>query len=112
MRLESELRKKLITVNQIYLVLLISLVFMYLKAQFYRNSHNYGKALDLDFHGFVANKNDRNVVVYIVWGLKEQDMSGCHFSDARCVGVARFDPTFDPNTVQAQLAIKVSYIYW
>ncbi|KAL4237665.1 hypothetical protein ACF0H5_002379 [Mactra antiquata] len=75
-------------------------------AQFYRNSHNYGKALDLDFNGFVANKNDRNVIVYIVWGLRERDMSTCHFSDPRCIGEERLDMTFDPNTEEAQIALK------
>jgi len=83
----------------------------YLQAQFYRKSHNYGKALEHDFHGFVANKNDRNVVVYIVWGLRERDMSECHFSDGRCVGKESFDPFFDPNTLEAQLALKVTGTY-
>lgn len=34
-------------------------------------------------------------------------MSGCHFSDGRCVGVEKYDPSFNPNTLEAQLAIKV-----
>lgn len=58
----------------------------------------------------MANKNDRNVVVYIVWGLEERDMSGCHFSDGRCVGVEKYDPSFNPNTLEAQLAIKVGTV--
>lgn len=36
-------------------------------------------------------------------------MSACHFSDGRCIGQERFDPGFDPNTLEAQLAIKVSH---
>ena len=77
------------------------------QVQLYRKSHNYGRALDLDFHYFIANEADRNVKVHIVWGLKPRDMSICHFSDGRCEGREQYDDEFDPNTQEAQLAMKV-----
>ena len=78
------------------------------QTKFYRSSHNYGKALEFDSYGFKKNVADRDVVVYIVWGLEHRDMSACHFSDELCEGVQRYDDTFNPNTPEAQVALMVS----
>ena len=48
-------------------------------------------------------------MVYIVWGLKHRDVSGCHFSDEQCEGVQRYDDSFNPNTPVAQVALMVTY---
>ena len=79
----------------------------FFQTKFYRSSHNYGKALEFDSNGFKKNLADRDVVVYIVWGLGHRDMSDCHFSDELCEGVQRYDETFNPNTPEAQVALLV-----
>ena len=47
------------------------------------------------------------VLVYLFWGVNERDMSECHFSDFNCVGRKIYDPTFNPNTMAAQLGFLV-----
>lgn len=76
--------------------------------KYYRAGHNYGKALEFDSNAFISSDSDRDVAVYIVWGLLPRDMSGCHFSDEFCEGVQRYDDTFDPNSPKAQAALTVS----
>lgn len=73
----------------------------------YPPDHTFGRATKYALYSFVASDADSFIQVYIVWGLKPVDRSECHFSDPQCNGVADFDDTFDPNSHDAQTALRV-----
>lgn len=60
------------------------------------------------FSDFVANEKDYTLWLNLVWGLREQDLSGCDFSDYKCEGRTVFDDSFNPNSAPAQLGLKVT----
>ncbi|XP_076464560.1 protein dispatched homolog 1-like isoform X1 [Babylonia areolata] len=72
--------------------------------QLYRDSHHYSKAVNLLKEGFVSNDQDETITIYLVWGLKENDLSSCHFSSIECRGDHRFDDSFQASTLAAQRA--------
>ncbi|XP_013379632.1 uncharacterized protein LOC106151089 [Lingula anatina] len=72
----------------------------------YRPGTNIANALDREAKAFVPADSDRFATVYIVWGLKQRDLSECHGSDIDCTGKAVWDNSFDLNTPSAQLALK------
>ena len=74
----------------------------------YTDSHYYSKAIKHNNYGFVANDMDPIITIYLVWGLRERDLSSCHFSDVECTGAQRFDNSFDASTEAAQQAFVVS----
>ena len=76
----------------------------------YTDSHYYSKAIKHNNYGFVANDMDPIITIYLVWGLRERDLSSCHFSDVECTGAQRFDNSFDASTEAAQQAFVVSII--
>ena len=59
-------------------------------------------------NAFLPSQEDRVVVVHIIWGLKEQDRSGCHHTDPKCKGKTVFDNSFDLNPPPCQNAMLVS----
>ncbi|XP_013386010.1 uncharacterized protein LOC106155638 [Lingula anatina] len=72
----------------------------------YKPSNNYGKAQNRRLHAFKPSEEDQYVTVYLVWGLKERDVSGCHQSDFRCTGKQVWDDMFGLNSPPAQIAMK------
>ena len=57
-----------------------------------------------------AGETSNNVQVTLVWGLKKQDLSSCHKTDAECMGDTMWDEDFNLNSPQAQQAILVRLI--
>lgn len=58
---------------------------------------------------FRPSQEDHVVEVHIIWGLKNQDRSSCHFTDFKCKGNTVFDPSFDLNPSECQVALLVSH---
>lgn len=65
--------------------------------------------MDLKLNAFVKSNIDETADVVMVFGLDQKDLDGCSFSDPKCKGVAQWDPNFNPNTVEAQLALQVRF---
>jgi hypothetical protein len=57
---------------------------------------------------FQPSEEDNLVTVHIIWGLREQDRSRCHFTDYKCKGETVFDTSFDLNPPRCQNAMLVS----
>ena len=57
---------------------------------------------------FRPSQEDDVVEVHIIWGLKNQDRSSCHFTDFKCKGSTVFDGSFDLNPSECQVALLVS----
>ncbi|XP_033734799.1 protein dispatched homolog 1-like isoform X2 [Pecten maximus] len=75
--------------------------------QIYRSSHNYGKASRMHYYGFERSFQEEYASVYLTWGVKRKDLSSCNFKSATfCDGEAGWDDTFNPNTPEAQEALK------
>ena len=49
------------------------------------------------------------MIVHIIWGLQEQDRSGCHHTDYKCKGTTVFDKGYDVNPPPCQNAMLVSF---
>ena len=64
-------------------------------------------AADHALYSFVESDAGKGVVIYIVWGMLERDLSQCHFSTPKCLGEQVWDSDFNPSTEQAQIAMKV-----
>lgn len=56
---------------------------------------------------FRPSQEDDVVEVNVIWGLKDQDRSSCHFTDFKCKGKTVFDNSFDLNPAECQEAILV-----
>lgn len=69
---------------------------------------NWEKISDLRQEAFLPSQEDNVVVVYIIWGLKEPDRSGCHRTDYKCKGKTVFDKSFDLNPPPCQKAMMVN----
>lgn len=65
--------------------------------------------MDLKLNAFVKSNIDETADVVMVFGLDQKDLDGCSFSDPKCKGVAQWDPNFNPNAVEAQLALQVRF---
>ena len=59
---------------------------------------------------FQPSEEDNIVSVHIIWGLREQDRSTCHFTDYKCKGKTVLDSSFDLNPPPCQNAMLVSSI--
>ena len=59
---------------------------------------------------FKPSSEDNVINLYIVWGLKIQDRSKCHFTDFNCKGDTVLDRSFDLNPPPCQLAMLVRFI--
>ncbi|KAK7504971.1 hypothetical protein BaRGS_00003999 [Batillaria attramentaria] len=60
------------------------------QTKFYQDDHHYGKATQLASSAFKPSSEDNVIEVYIIWGLKQQDLSACDKSDRFCKGQADF----------------------
>lgn len=58
---------------------------------------------------FQPSEEDKIVTVHVIWGLKEQDRSSCHFTDYKCKGKTVFDANFDINPLLCQNAVLVCF---
>jgi len=54
---------------------------------------------------FRPSQEDDVVEIHIIWGLKNQDRSSCHFTDFKCRGRTVFDTSFDLNPADCQMAL-------
>ncbi|XP_050405065.1 protein dispatched homolog 3-like [Patella vulgata] len=73
--------------------------------QFLKDSNNFQKATNLNLQGFRPSSDDNVIKVYIVWGLKHQDLSACHKTDSKCKGKTVWDDGFDLNPKPAQMSL-------
>ncbi|KAL8603219.1 hypothetical protein ACOMHN_025234 [Nucella lapillus] len=73
--------------------------------QLYTDSHHYSKAIKLNNYGFTASDQDPTITLRLLWGLKENDLSHCHFSSVECKGRRQYDDNFDASTQAAQQAL-------
>ena len=67
---------------------------------------NTGQYLDHRANKF--DTGDLPLRVFIVFGLKNQDLSNCHRSDDLCFGKTVWDDGFDLNSAEAQQGFLVS----
>ncbi|CAH1792544.1 unnamed protein product [Owenia fusiformis] len=73
----------------------------------YRVETNYGRADYLANDVMQPTQESGDYVdVYLVWGLKQRDVSGCAFSEVNCDGKQVWNDGFDMNTPPAQLAMN------
>ncbi|XP_070181353.1 protein dispatched homolog 1-like isoform X2 [Littorina saxatilis] len=73
--------------------------------QYYQDNHHYSKAGDLQKYGFKPSAQDDVIEVYIVYGLKNQDLQECSNTDFACTGRTVWDDGFDLNPKRAQSAL-------
>lgn len=73
--------------------------------QYYRDGYNYQEALKLEDYGFKRRLQDPRLKINIVFGVKEQDFSGCSTHDYKCSGVFHYDDSLDLNPIPAQTAL-------
>ena len=68
-----------------------------------------GKYMNYSMNAFF--KPSEVAPLFIVWGLKEQDLSSCALTNFTCDGVNRWDKEFNMNVDQVQTDLLVSKIY-
>ncbi|XP_014663568.1 PREDICTED: protein dispatched homolog 1-like [Priapulus caudatus] len=73
--------------------------------RFLKSNNINQKGMDLSQDAFLATAEDDVIEVYLVWGLKLPDMSGCHKTDFECEGVIGYDRTFTLNPPATQQAL-------
>ncbi|CAH1800481.1 unnamed protein product [Owenia fusiformis] len=74
----------------------------------YKDTTNYGQVDHLHYNVFKMDRNSVEYVdIYLIWGMKERDLSSCHHSDFHCIGEQRWDQSFDINQPRHQIAFKV-----
>ena len=78
----------------------------------FKKSHNYQMAKERQMNAFQPSNEDRNIRVFMVWGLKNQDRSACHkTAHEKCPGKTVWDESFDLNPKPAQMELKVYLLY-
>ena len=78
------------------------------QVQLFISSHNYDIAYRMHFKSFQSKLEHEYTDVYLLWGMRPQDMSSCNAkSSEKCYGSPVFDDTFNPSTKEAQSAMKV-----
>ena len=68
---------------------------------------NWHSVQRLNRNQFNPSSEDNVINFYIVWGLKNQDRSECHFTDYKCKGKTVLDRSFDMNPPPCQIAMLV-----
>lgn len=68
---------------------------------------NWHSVQRLNRNQFNPSSEDNVINLYIVWGLKNQDRSECHFTDYKCKGKTVLDRSFDMNPPPCQIAMLV-----
>ena len=56
---------------------------------------------------FKGHSAARIRVMYLIWGMKKQDLSSCHKTDALCFGDTVWDDEFDLSSVENQKVLQV-----
>ena len=71
---------------------------------------NIGSAQEISTAEFGVGDTPQRV--FLVWGLKEQDLGGCGFSDHDCYGKTVFNNKFNlkEESVQQQLMVRFGVI--
>ncbi|XP_045172972.2 protein dispatched homolog 1-like [Mercenaria mercenaria] len=71
------------------------------------DDHPYMSAYRHKLYSFVTSFGQGNALlsVHLLFGVKPNDISVCHFSDPVCFGKQGWDPNFNPNTDEAQKAL-------
>ncbi|XP_045171617.2 uncharacterized protein LOC123533803 [Mercenaria mercenaria] len=71
------------------------------------DDHPYMSAYRHTLYSFVTSFGQGNALlsVHLLFGVKPNDISVCHFSDPVCFGKQEWDPEFNPNTEEAQKAL-------
>ena len=67
-----------------------------------------GKYLE-DIDKFQSGE-ETNAQVYIVFGLRNQDLDDCHHTNSSCTGDTVWDPKFSLKNVTAQTGLEVKRI--
>ena len=67
--------------------------------------NNFGIYLDRNEHDF--NTEPPVLRVFLIWGLEEQDMDDCQWSDIDCEGDTRYDRNFNIESMENQQALLV-----
>ena len=75
------------------------------KVEIWGANTNWGKIKNLRKNEFLPSQEDQVIVVYIIWGLKEQDRSECHHTDYKCKGKTVLDKSLDLNPPPCQNSI-------
>ena len=82
--------------------------FICLKIQWVSGDVNLGQYLDV-INGQHFQSSDRIRKIYIAFGLKPQDLSHCHKSDATCFGGTVWDEKFNMDSPRVQQSFLVNY---
>ena len=71
---------------------------MFSQVQVWPKGTNWYDVRQIKLKDFTETGEGMNVIrIYIVWGLKLQDRTNCHFTDFKCKGRTVFDEYFDMN---------------
>ncbi|XP_064642213.1 uncharacterized protein LOC135496682 [Lineus longissimus] len=77
--------------------------------QAYNPQSNYGKSTRMRLYSFKLTERDQMLRMYIIWGLKKQNVSSCNYWNIQnvtnCKGQTDFDEEFDINKPGGQLAM-------
>ena len=76
--------------------------------KFLPDETNTGQFLNLRANEF--DTGDLPLRVFVIFGLKEQDLSDCHRSDDLCYGKVVWDEGFNLNSAEAQQGFLVKYL--
>ncbi|XP_060601881.1 protein dispatched homolog 3-like [Ruditapes philippinarum] len=71
------------------------------------DEHPHRKAYSHKLYSFLSSLGEGTglMSVHLLLGVKQNDLSICHFSDPVCTGKQEWDPDFNPNSEEAQLAL-------
>lgn len=75
--------------------------------KFLSDDTNFGKYLARREVAFRPVNVDSSTRVLLVWGMKKQDIGGCHHTEVDCFGHNVWDDTFDLNDLEAQNDLMV-----
>ncbi|KAK2158902.1 hypothetical protein LSH36_162g08051 [Paralvinella palmiformis] len=75
------------------------------EVKFLKDDTNIGKYLTKRNTAFSTVASSETLEIVIAWGLREQDLSECHHTDAKCTGKTVWDDTFNVNSPEAQEAL-------
>ncbi|XP_078001163.1 protein dispatched homolog 1-like [Glandiceps talaboti] len=76
------------------------------EVQVFEDGNNFVQFKRKMLNAFKSSSLQKSTVVYIVWGLQNQDLSSCHHTDYECTGDTVWDNTFDLNPTLSQEAMK------
>ena len=83
-------------------------LFRYSQVRLVKANTNTGRYLLAGRSAFEGRSGRDTIILYMVWGLKKQDLSDCKSWEIDCPGRTVWDDKFDMNSEFAQLALLVS----